>query len=88
MGQIHVDDMTLEILCNDLCDFRAKSVGAALKNVFCKDRSNGGARGDQFEKAGLGVVICHPRSVCAKFGIDRGNGSRYKSHWSVFTVLS
>ena len=21
------------------------------------------------------VVICHPRSVCAKFGIDRGNGS-------------
>ena len=47
MGQIHVDDMTLEILCNDVSDFRAKSVGAVLKNVFCKDWPNGGAKGDQ-----------------------------------------
>ena len=30
-------------------------------------------------QAGLEVVICHPRSVCAKFGIDRGNGSEDKS---------
>ena len=79
MGQIHVDDMTLEILCNDLRDFRAKSVGAVSKNVFCKNRPHGGARGGPCEKAGLEVVICHPRSVCAKFGIDRGNGSGDKS---------
>ena len=26
-----------------------------------------------------GVVICHPTSMCAKFGIDRGNGSGDKS---------
>ena len=74
MGQIHVDDMTLEILCTDLCDFRAKSVGAVSKNVFCKNWPHGGARRRQCEKAGLEVAICHPRSVCAKFGIDRGNG--------------
>ena len=36
MGQILVGDMTLEILCTDLCDFRAKSVGAVSKNVFTK----------------------------------------------------
>ena len=34
MGQIHVDDMTLDILCNDSRDFRAKSVGAVSKNVL------------------------------------------------------
>ena len=34
MGQVHVDDMTLEILCTNLLDFRAKSVGAVSKNVF------------------------------------------------------
>ena len=79
MGQIHVDDMTLEILCTDLCDFRAKSVGAVSKNVFNKKRPGGGTRGGPYEKAGLEVVICHPRSVCAKFGIDRGNGSGDKS---------
>ena len=74
MGQIHVDDMTLEILCTDLCDFRAKSVGAVSKNVFYKKRPDGGARGGPCEKSGLEVVIWHPRSVCAKFGMDRGNG--------------
>ena len=36
MGQIHVDDMTLDILCTALRDFRAKSVGAVSKNVFLK----------------------------------------------------
>ena len=36
MGQIHVDDMTLDILCTALRDFRAKSVGAVSKNVFEK----------------------------------------------------
>ena len=74
MGQIHVDDMTLEILCTNVRDFRAKSVGAVSKNVFCKNRPYGGARGGPGEKAGLEVVICHPRSVCAKFSIDKGNG--------------
>jgi len=52
MGQIHVDDMTLEILCTDLCDFRAKSVGAVSKNVFCKNWPYGGARGGHVRKQG------------------------------------
>ena len=56
--------MTLEILCTDLFDFRPKSVGEVSKNVFCKNRPDVGV------KSGL---ICHPRSVCAKFGIDRSN---------------
>ena len=34
MGQVHVDEMSVDILCTDLCDFRAKSVGAVSKNVF------------------------------------------------------
>ena len=35
MRQIHsVDDITLEILCTDLRDFRPKSVGVVSKNVF------------------------------------------------------
>ena len=42
--------------------------------MFCKNRPYGGARGGLCEKAGLEVVICHPRSVCAKFSIDKGNG--------------
>ena len=50
MGQIHVDEMTLEILCTDLRDFRAKSVGAVSKNVFYKKRPDGGARGGPYEK--------------------------------------
>ena len=29
-----MDEMTLEILCTDLRDFRTKSVGAVFKNVF------------------------------------------------------
>ena len=37
MGQIHVDDMTLEILCTALRDFRPKSVRAVSKNAFCKN---------------------------------------------------
>ena len=34
MGQIHVDEMS--VLCSDLRDFRAESVGAVSKNVFEK----------------------------------------------------
>ena len=45
MGQIHVDDMTLEIVCTNVYDFRAKSVEAVSKNVFYKNRPDGGARG-------------------------------------------
>ena len=48
--------MTLEILCSDLCDFIAKSVGAASQNVFYKRRPDGGARGDPCEKSDLEVV--------------------------------
>ena len=36
MGQIHVDDMTVEILCTDLHDLRATSLRAMSKNVFEK----------------------------------------------------
>ena len=44
MGQIHVEEMSVDILCTDLRDFRAKIVGAVSKNVFCKNRPHGGAR--------------------------------------------
>ena len=44
MGQIHVDDMTLDILSTSLRDVRAKSVGAVSKKVFCKNQPHGGAR--------------------------------------------
>ena len=37
MGQLHVDEMSVDILCTDLRDFRAKSVGAVSKNVFEKN---------------------------------------------------
>ena len=33
MGQIQVDEMSVDILCSDLCDFRAEIVGAVSKNV-------------------------------------------------------
>ena len=34
MGPIHVDDMSVDILCSDLRDFMAKYVGSVSKNVF------------------------------------------------------
>ena len=43
-----------------------------------KKRPGGGARGGPCEKSGQ-VVIWYPRSVCAKFGINRGNGSAVHS---------
>ena len=76
---MRVDGMSVEILCTALRDFRAKSVGAVSKNVFCKNRPDGGARRGACEESGAEVVICHPRSVCAKFGIDRANGGGDKS---------
>ena len=33
MGQIHGDELSVDILCSDLCDFRAKSVGAVLSSI-------------------------------------------------------
>ena len=54
-------------------DFRTKSVRAVSKSVFDSNRPGGGARGGPYEKSGLEVVIWHPRTVCARFGIDRGN---------------
>ena len=50
MGQIHVDGMSVDILCTDLCDFRANILGAVSKNVFCKNRPHGGARRGPCEK--------------------------------------
>ena len=50
MGLIYVDDMTIEILCTALCDFRPTSVGAVSINVFCKNRPHGGARRGPYEK--------------------------------------
>ena len=36
MGQLHLDEMSVDILCTDLRDFRPKCVGAVSKNVFEK----------------------------------------------------
>ena len=66
--------MTLERLCTNFRDFRAKSVGVVFQNVFDKGRPGGGARGGPCEKSGLEVVIWHPRCVCVKFGVNRVNG--------------
>ena len=44
MGQIHVDDMTLDILCTNVQDFMAEAVGTVCKNVFRKNRPDSGAR--------------------------------------------
>ena len=41
MGQLmHVDDMTVDILCTDLRDFRVESVRALSINVFCKESAS------------------------------------------------
>ena len=40
MEQIHLD-MALEIVSTNLCDLRAKSLGAVSKNVFCKNPPDG-----------------------------------------------
>ena len=47
---IRVDDIILEIVCGDLCDFRAKSVGAVSINMFSKNWSHGGPRRGPCEK--------------------------------------
>ena len=36
MGQIHVDDMSVEQVCTDLCDFTAKSVGVMSRMGFAR----------------------------------------------------
>ena len=66
MGQIHVDEMTLEILCTDLRDFRAKSVGAVSKNVFYQKRPDGGARGGPCEKSGCDLAPKECVCVCVQ----------------------
>ena len=73
MGQIQVDDMTSEILCTELRDFRPKSIGAVFKNVFCTNRPHGGARRGACQTSASDWAS--KECVCAKFGIDRGNGS-------------
>jgi hypothetical protein len=42
-----------------------------------KKQPHGGAGRGACEKSE--VVVCQPRSVCAKFGMDRGNGGGDKS---------
>ena len=58
MGLIHVDDMTVEILCTELHDLRAKFVGAVSKNVFNKRPPDGGARGGPCENLGPYFHAC------------------------------
>ena len=55
--------------------FGQKYVGAVSKNVFSKNRPYGGARRGPCDKSEAEVVIGHPRSVCAKLGMDRSNCS-------------
>ena len=57
LGQIHANDMSVDILCTALCDFRAKVVGAVSKNVFCKKRPQGGARRGRNGGSGLAAKI-------------------------------
>ena len=80
-GRIHVDDMSVDILCTDLRDFRANIVGAVSKNVFCKNRPHGSAIEEGLVRNE--VVVWQPRSVCAKFGMDRGNDDRDMSRAKV-----
>ena len=59
MGQIRVDDMSVEQVCTGFRDFRAKCVGAVSKNVFCKNRPHGGARRgpcEKFQMRGCGLA--------------------------------
>ena len=56
MGQIHVDDMIVDILCTALCDFRAKVVGAVSKNA----RSGLMVA---LEEGEMGVVVWQPKSL-------------------------
>ena len=58
MGQILVDNMTVEILCTALCDFRAKSVGAVSINVFCKNGPDGGAMGQMHVDDMTVEILC------------------------------
>ena len=51
MGQIYVDEMTLEILCTDLRDSRPKSVVAVSKIVSSNNRPHGGGRRRVCEKS-------------------------------------
>ena len=52
MGQIHVDDMSVDIPCTDLRDFRGQIGGSVSVNVFCKNWPHVGARRGAFEKRG------------------------------------
>ena len=74
IGDIHVDHMTIEILCADLCDIWAKFVGVTERNVFCKNRPHGGAIPGLSRKCGSEVHCWHPRSVCAQFHSNRTSG--------------
>ena len=58
-----VDHMTIEILCGDLRDIRAKFVGVTERNVFCKNLPHGGAIPGLSRKCGS-EVHCGIQGVC------------------------
>ena len=66
--------MTIERLSNDLQNFWTESRAVISKNVFYKRWPPGGAITGRSVKFGAEVHLWYPKSVCAKFGIDRVNG--------------
>ena len=70
MGQMHIEHMTIEILCNNLQDFWTEYGAVISKNVFSKSRRPGGALTGRSGNFGAEVHRLYPGSVCAKFGID------------------
>ena len=67
MLHIQVDGMTIEILCTDLCDFRAKCVRAVSKNVFSKGRPDCVSRRGPCEKSGVrGFHLASKEHVCVQ----------------------
>ena len=75
MGQIHVDDMSVDILCSDLRDFRGKSVGVVSKNVFCKNLPHGGARRGPCDGRGCGLAA----KECV-YKVWHGSGQRWQRY--------
>ena len=63
MGEVHVDDMTVEILCIDLLDFKAKSVWSSVKKMCISESVLMVA----LEGAHVGAPCCdlaHMKCVC------------------------
>ena len=71
---IHLDHMTLEILCTDLHEFWIKSVGVMLEKKKRRKWPHGGATTGLCEKCRAEVLNWRPWSVCVECGCDRANG--------------